>query len=142
MQSTPQHHFMFHGCHCHRESKGTLNNQTKLLVAQAGKSLGLCRLEPPSVPVLLTVAYVKFLLRQAVTRCGIFLEHATLATCSPQESWPCCSARWPPPPSSPAGSSRPELPEIVSCQALRHLGLQFFSPPTNDDKWSRVVLKV
>ena len=32
----------------------------KLLVAQASKSLGLCRLEPPSVPVLLTVAYVNF----------------------------------------------------------------------------------
>ena len=34
-------------------------------------------------------------------------------TLSPQGSWPCCSARWPPPQSSPIGSWHLELPRIT-----------------------------
>ena len=44
-------------------------------------------------------------------------------TLSPQGSWPCCSARWPPPQSSPIGSWHPELPRIT----LNQINIKVFS---------------
>ena len=119
-----------------------MNNQTKLLVAQAGKSLGLCRLEPPSVPVLLTVAYVNFYsdrllhaVEYSLSTPRLQLAHLKSLGLVAQLGGLLLRLLQP-------DLRVPSCLKMVSCQALRHLGLQFFSPPTNDDKWSRVVLKV